>query len=85
MTKYTPQMQEAFRGIPSPVKGFVLDVVEYKSYIGLRLYRDNVDKLRTSDKVSVAEYLYLVRDTFKAHGAKVQFERVDGAPPNLGN
>jgi hypothetical protein len=85
MTKYTPQMKEAFRSIPTPVKGFVLDVVEYKAYLGLRLYTENVDRLKTSDKVSVAEYLYLVRDTFKDMGAKVQFERVDGAPPNLGN
>lgn len=83
MTKYTPELQAKFRAIPTPVKGFVLDIVEYKQWIGLRLYTENVDRLKTSDKVSVAEYLYQVRDLFKAHKVKVQFERVDGAPPRL--
>lgn len=83
MTKYNEQLKDIFRSIPCPVPGFVVDVVEYKSYIGLRLYTNNVDNLRQSQKVSVAEYLYHIRDSFRAAGARCQFERVDGDPPTI--
>lgn len=84
MTKYTPQVKEAFKGIQPPYSNFVLDVVEYKSYLGLRVYTNNIDNFTQGQKVSIAEYLYKVRDTIRGLGVKCQFERVDGDPPRVG-
>lgn len=73
MSKYTKEVQSILKshiqGDPGkgfkgcPVKGLIIDVVEYPDYIALKVYQENLEEFSENDKVRIAEYLQSLRNT----------------------
>ncbi len=83
MTKYTPEVKAIVRSMPVPYKNLIIDVVEYKDYLAVRFYRDNVEGFPDTHKVPIAEYLYRLRDMIRLVEPKCHIEGVEHAPPNI--
>lgn len=82
MTKYTPAIQKIFKTMKAPYPGFIVDVVEYPDYLALRVYKPNIEEFSEMQKVSLAEYLYQLRDAIKSEDVKCHIEGVENAPPS---
>ena len=79
--KYTPTVQKIFKTMKSPYPGFIVDIVEYPDYLGLRVYKDNVESFSEPQKVALAEYLFSLRDAIRSE-VKCHIEGVEDAPPS---
>lgn len=67
-----------------PLPGFIVDVVEYpeRKYLALRVYRDNVESFSDPQKITLATWLYQVRDAMRETGPRVFIEGVEHGPPD---
>lgn len=65
MTKYTEEVERIFKTIESPHPNFIVDLVEYPGHIALRVYKPNIEKFNQAQKVSLATYLYELRDAIR--------------------
>lgn len=81
---YTESVRRVFKTIKPPVRGFIVDIVEYEQYnsLVLRVYRDNVESFSDPQKVTLAEYLYQLRDAIRDLGVTCNLEGVETPPPN---
>lgn len=77
MTKYTPDIQAAVQTMKAPYKGFIMDVVEYKDYLALRFYRDNVNSFSDPKKVELAQHLVNLQNFIRSMGVKCYIEGDD--------
>lgn len=83
--KVTDTMRKAVRALKPPYAGIAIDLVEFPDYIAIRIYENQIMALPEGYKVSVLEYLHLMRDTLITCGAtKVYFDGVKGDPPGKG-
>lgn len=81
MSKYTPEAQRIFKAIKAPYPDFIVDVVEYNDYLALRVYKDNIESFSEPQKLSLAEYLYKLRDAIRSE-VNCHIEGVTNAPPS---
>jgi hypothetical protein len=85
MSLYTAEVRKIFKEYRAPFRGFIVDMVEHPEYLGLRVYRDNVESFSDSQKVLLAEYLFKLQDAIRSTGVKCHIEGSENAPPNLLN
>lgn len=66
------------------IRGLIVDMVEYShmNYLGLRVYRDNIESFSEGQKTKILEHLYAVRDAIRDAGTNCHIEGVESAPPN---
>jgi hypothetical protein len=81
MSKYTPAVQKIFKETKCPYPNFIVDIVEYPDYLGLRVYRDIIESYSEPQKLALAEYLYNVRDAIRSE-VSCHIEGVTNAPPS---
>lgn len=82
MNRYTEEIQKIAQTMKAPYPGFVFDIVEFPSYLAIRVYRDNVESFSDSQKVTLAEWLYKLRDTIRAVEPKTFIDGAEGPPPS---
>jgi len=80
MSRYTPAVQRIFKNMKCPQQGFIVDLVEYGDYLALRVYRDNIESFSEMQKLSIAEYLYQLRDAIRSE-TSCHIEGVEDEPP----
>lgn len=85
--RYTEEVQRVFKTIKSPYPGLVVDMVEFpkRNYLALRVYKDNLESFSDPQKVSIAEYLYQLRDAVRQCGVQCHIDGALGSPPNRRN
>lgn len=81
MPNYTREMSLAIKQIKPPYNGMVVDFVEFPDYVGIRVYENQIMSMSESQKVSVMEYLQLLRVTLESFGVKANFDGAKGDPP----
>lgn len=82
VTKFTPELLAALKIIPQPyAKGMTVDFVEFPEYLAVRLYENEIMSLSDLQRVSVMEYLHLLRNTASLIGYDLHFDGVAGDPP----
>lgn len=81
MSKYNDNVKRIFKTLRPPYPNFIVDVAEYPDYLALRVYKDNVESFSENQKVSLAEYLYKLRDAIRSE-VNCHIEGVTDAPPS---
>ena len=75
----------AVRAVKPPYPGLAIDFVEFPDYLAVRIYENQIMALPEGQKVSVLEYLHMLRTILISMGAKkVYFDGVKGDPPRGG-
>jgi len=64
-----------------PYDGIVIDIVENPSYVGLRVYENQIMELSSDKQYGVMMHLHEMRKTLMQFGYKVFFEGAKGDPP----
>lgn len=82
MSKYTAEVRRVFKSMPPPYPGFIVDIVEWPNTLTLRVYRPNVEEFSQGQKVTLAEYLFRLRDAIRDLGVKCEIEGVESDPKN---
>lgn len=82
MTKYTREVEAAVHTMKAPYPGLVIDVVEYKDYLALRFYRDNVNSFSDPKKIELAQHLVKLQGFIRNLGVKCYIEGEESVPPN---
>lgn len=77
MSKYNRKVERVFKNTPAPYSGIIVDLIEYPDYLALRVYKNNIEDFSESQKISIAEYLYVLRDTIRDLGVKCHLEGVE--------
>lgn len=54
---YTPEVKSIFHSDKPPVKGFIVDVVEFDTYLTLRVYRENFESYTQQQRWSIIVWL----------------------------
>ena len=85
MPKFTKEMSLAVHQIRPPYRGMIVDFVEFPNYIGIRIYENQIMSMSESQKVSVMEYLQLLRTTIESFGVPANFDGAKGDPPRSTN
>jgi hypothetical protein len=79
--KFTKEMSMAVHRLKPPYKGLIIDFVEHKDYVGIRIYENQIMAMNETQKVSIMEYLQLLRITIESFGVKANFDGAKGDPP----
>lgn len=61
--------------------GLVYEIVEYKDYLGFRLYRDNFNSFDGEDKLQIAMMVKEVMEKIRASGIPIYMEVQKGGGP----
>ena len=64
-----------------PYKGIVVDITENPSYVGLRVYENQVMALSSDKQYGVMMHLHEMRKVVQNFGYKCYFEGAKGDPP----
>jgi hypothetical protein len=64
-----------------PYTGIVIDITENPSYIGLRVYENQIMSLSDEKRYGVMMYLHEMRKVILQFGYKCFFEGAKGDPP----
>lgn len=72
--KYTTEMARKIRGINRPVKSLILDVRARPNYLALTVYESNIMEMNESQRMSVMDYLVLVRELIMSYGTPCEIE-----------
>ncbi len=80
MSKYSLSVQKLFKTMKCPIRGFIVDIVEYPDYLALRVYKDNIESFSEPQKLAAAEYLFQLRDAIRSE-VNCHIEGVTYAPP----
>ena len=81
MPKYTKEMHKAVQLLKPPYKGMIVDFVEYPDYLAVRVYENQIMAMSEGQKVSIMEYLQLLRTTIESFGVTCHFDGAAGDPP----
>lgn len=81
MVRYTKAMSEAVQRIKPPYKGMIVDIVEFDNYLAVRVYENQIMAMSEGQKVTVMEYLQLLRSTIESFGVTCHFDGAIGDPP----
>ena len=81
MPKFTKEMSMTVHRLKPPYKGLIIDFVEHENYIGIRIYENQIMSMNEMQKVSIMEYLQLLRTTIESCGVKANFDGAKGDPP----
>lgn len=85
MAKFTKEMIVAVKSLKAPYPGLAFDLVEFRDYLAIRVYENQIMALPDGYQVSVMEYLHQMRNILISMGAeKVYFDGVKGDPPRGG-
>jgi hypothetical protein len=79
--KFTKEMSMAVHRLKPPYKGLIIDFVEHEKYVGIRIYENQIMSMNEMQKVSIMEYLQLLRTTIESFGVKANFDGAKGDPP----
>ena len=71
---YTIDMAKKVRDIKCPVKGLILDVRARPNYLALTVYESNIMEYSESQRMSVMEYLLMVRKLIQSYGTPCEIE-----------
>lgn len=80
MSRYNSSVHRIFHEMKAPYPNFIVDIVEYKDYLALRVYKDNIESFSEPQKVALAEHLYKLRDAIRSE-VNCHIEGVTNAPP----
>lgn len=69
------------KNMKPPYNGIVIDIVENPSYVGLRVYENQIMALPDEKQYGVMMHLHEMRKTLMQFGYKVFFEGAKGDPP----
>jgi predicted DNA binding CopG/RHH family protein len=75
-----PVLIKTLKQMQSPYK-ITVDLVDKDTYIGLRIYENEVMALSDERQLTVIEYLHKMREIIKSFGYKCFFEGEKGDPP----
>ena len=67
-------MAKKVRDIKCPVKGLILDVRARPNYLALTVYESNIMEYSESQRMSVMEYLLMVRKLIQSYGTPCEIE-----------
>ena len=81
MAKLTPEMRKAVHQIKLPYRNLIVDFVDMDKYIALRVYENQIMAMSDMQRLSVMEYLQLVRTTIESYGVTCHFDGAKGDPP----
>lgn len=81
MVNYTNDMRKAVSLLKPPYKGLIIDIVEFPDYLALRVYENQIMSMSDIQKISVMEYLQLLRKTIESYGVICHFDGAVGDPP----
>jgi hypothetical protein len=81
MPRFTKDMSMAVHQLKPPYRNLIIDFVEHPNYIGIRIYENQIMAMNEMQKVSVMEYLQLLRTTIESFGVKANFDGAKGDPP----
>lgn len=81
MSRYTTEIRKIVNEMKAPYPGFVFDIVEYPSYLAIRFYKENIEEFSEPQKISIAEWLFQLRDAIRTVEPKTHFDGAEGAPP----
>ena len=65
----------------APYPGIVIDIVENPSYIGLRVYENQIMALSSEKQYGIMMHLHELRKIIETFGHKCLFEGHKGDPP----
>ena len=71
---YTIDMAKKVRDIKCPVKGLILDVRARPNYLALTVYESNIMEYSESQRMSLMEYLLMVRKLIQSYGTPCEIE-----------
>lgn len=74
-------MSDAVQRLKPPYRGLIIDFVEYPEYIAVRVYENQIMSMSEGQKVSIMEYLQLLRTTIESFGVVCHFDGAKGDPP----
>lgn len=75
-----PILIKTLKEMKSPYK-VIVDLVDKDTYLGLRIYENEVLALSSEKQLIVVEYLQKVRQMIESFGYKCFFEGQKGDPP----
>lgn len=81
MAEFTTEMRKAVHQIKLPYKNLIVDFVDMDKYIALRVYENQIMSMSDMQRLSVMEYLQLVRTTIESYGITCHFDGAKGDPP----
>ena len=67
-------MAKKVRDIKCPVKGLILDVRARPNYLALTVYESNIMEYSESQRMSLMEYLLMVRKLIQSYGTPCEIE-----------
>lgn len=70
---YTDEVKLIVRSVKFP-KGLRADVVEYKDYLGFRLYRDNFESFSGEDKLFISAQIKKLFEIVRGYGCPFYLE-----------
>ena len=75
---YTKQMAKTLREIKKPFPGIIIDIAEYPEFLTIRMYEDNIMSFDINQRVTITDYITLVRKVIESYGVRCEFEGVPG-------
>lgn len=79
-SKYTKQMAKAFHTIKKPYPSLRVAISEHSDYLAVRIYEDNIMSFSIDQRVTIMDYLELVRKTIESFGIRCEYEGVSTDP-----
>jgi hypothetical protein len=75
---YNSEMAKAVRQVKPPFSGIVIDIAEYPEFLTIRMYEDNIMSFDINQRVTITDYITLVRKVIESYGVRCEFEGVPG-------
>ena len=75
---YNQEMAKAVRQVKPPFPGIVIDIAEYPEFLTIRMYEDNIMSFDINQRVTITDYITLVRKVIESYGVRCEFEGVPG-------
>ena len=75
---YNREMAKSVRQVKPPFPGIVIDIAEYPEFLTIRMYEDNIMSFDINQRVTITDYITLVRKVIESYGVRCEFEGVPG-------